>query len=186
VVLAGPIPEGARKARIRLGTVNHFGTNSTYCFDDLALKIGLLEVARPSFRGALATLATARPIASSSTTPVAWSAVDIDTDGFWAAGSPTRLTVPEGVSRVRLQGNVRWQNNGTGIRHLSITRNGADFPGQPMMRQASGGLVGQNLTTPGIAVRTGDYFELTALQNAGTTVDIEASVQSWFAIEVVE
>jgi hypothetical protein len=34
--------------------------------------------------------------------------------------------------------------------------------------------------------RPGRRFELTALQNAGTTVDIEASVQSWFAIEVVE
>jgi hypothetical protein len=55
-----------------------------------------------------------------------------------------------------------------------------------MMRQASGGLVGQNLTTSALAVSAGDYFELTALQNAGATVDVEASSQSWFAIEIVE
>jgi hypothetical protein len=29
-----------------------------------------------------------------------------DTDAFWSAGNPTRLTVPAGVSKGRLKGNI--------------------------------------------------------------------------------
>jgi hypothetical protein len=35
-----------------------------------------------------------------------------DIDAFWSAGNPTRLTVPTGVSGVRLKGNIDWTFGG--------------------------------------------------------------------------
>jgi hypothetical protein len=43
--LSGNVPAGARRVRVRLLAHNHFGSNATHGFDDLALS---LSVRRPS------------------------------------------------------------------------------------------------------------------------------------------
>ena len=98
----------------------------------------------------------------------------------------TRLTVPSGVTRVRLLSNVRWQSSATRERQTLITRNGAAFQGQPMARHGAAGLAGQNLANPALAVSAGDVFELSVWQSAGASLNVEADSQTWFAIEVVE
>jgi hypothetical protein len=45
---------------------------------------------------------------------ILWDATEFDTESLWDSGNPSRLTVPGGVSRVRLLGNVRWQSSATG------------------------------------------------------------------------
>jgi hypothetical protein len=47
-------------------------------------------------------------VADSTDTVIPWDATEFDTEGFWDSGNPSRLTVPSGMSRVRLLGNVRW------------------------------------------------------------------------------
>ena len=86
-----------------------------------------------------------------------------------SAGNPTRLTVPSGVSRVRLLGNVRWQSGATGERRALLTRNGAALRGQPMARRGAAGLAGRNLASPALAVSEGDIFELSVWHSAGAS-----------------
>jgi hypothetical protein len=45
VALIGSIPSGTRKVKLRLQTVTHSGSNSTYAFDDVALDIGTQQAA---------------------------------------------------------------------------------------------------------------------------------------------
>ncbi len=146
--------------------------------------IAALEFA--AFRGALVKLTADEPVADSADVAIPWGATEFDTDGFWDSGNPTRLTVPGGVSRVRLLGNVRWQSSATGERQILITKNGVAFQGQPMARHGAAGLTGQNLVSPALAVSEGDVFELPVWHSAGGSLDVEADSQSWFAIEVVE
>jgi hypothetical protein len=37
-----------------------------------------------------------------------------------------------------------------------------------------------------LAVSAGDFFELPAWHSAGASLNVEANVQTWFAIEVIE
>jgi hypothetical protein len=126
------------------------------------------------------------PIADSTDTVIPWDATEFDTEGFWDSGNPTRLTVPSGVSRVRLLGNIRWQSNTTGERQALVTKNGAAFQGQPMARHGAAGLAGQNLASPALVVSAGDVFELSVWHSAGASLNVEPHSQTWFAIEVVE
>jgi hypothetical protein len=139
-----------------------------------------------AFRGAMVKLTADEPVVDSTDTIIPWDATEFDTEGFWDAGNPTRLTVPSRVSRVRLLGNVRWQSSATGERQTPITKNGAAFMGQPMARHGAAGLTVQNLTSPALAVSEGDVFELSVWHSAGASLDVEAYSQTWFAIEVVE
>lgn len=42
VAISRSVPIGTRQCKLRLITINRFGSNSTYCFDDLSLEIGVL------------------------------------------------------------------------------------------------------------------------------------------------
>ncbi|HSL57759.1 MAG TPA: hypothetical protein VK866_07950, partial [Acidimicrobiales bacterium] len=57
------------------------------------------------YRGARATLAATKTGVSFPTI-VAWDGTSRDTDGFWDATEPARLTVPAGVTKVRLSAFV--------------------------------------------------------------------------------
>jgi hypothetical protein len=61
-----------------------------------------------AFRGALVQLTADEAVAASTDAAIPWDAIVYDTDAFWSAGNPTRLTVPAGVSKVRLKGNIDW------------------------------------------------------------------------------
>jgi hypothetical protein len=82
-----------------------------------------------AFRGALVKLTADEPVADSTDVAISWGAAVYDTDGFWSAGTPTRLTVPTGVSKVRLKGNIDWTFGGTGHRHVWMYQNGGPFYG---------------------------------------------------------
>ena len=56
---------------------------------------------------------------------VVWGVTVFDTDGFWNEGNLARLTVPAGVSKARLRGNIGWGFDRTGQRHLGTQERGA-------------------------------------------------------------
>jgi hypothetical protein len=103
----------------------------------------------------------------------------------WSAGNPTRLTVPAGVSKVRLKGNINWTFGGSGYRHVWVHKNGALFFGTAKESDAGDSGV-QSIGTGVVAVTPGDYFELIARQTSGATKNIAADELTWVAIEVVE
>lgn len=64
VTLIGSIPAGARKIKLRLQTINHSGSNSTYAFDEIALEIGTQQAAPLALNDlADVDLATTAPVA---------------------------------------------------------------------------------------------------------------------------
>lgn len=120
----------------------------------------------------------------SSSTPVNWNDEVVDTDN-WHDNStnPSRLTVPSGVSHVRVTGNVITGSSVTGQWVVSILKNGATVVGCARHETNTAGTDSVNLKSAILAVSPGDYFELNVSHTSTTTVGNAA--QSWFAIEEV-
>jgi hypothetical protein len=147
------------------------------------------------FRGALLRR-TADATSLSFPWIAAWQTAVYDTDAFWSAGNPTRLTVPAGVTRVRLHGSVRFPDAASvGAINLQFLRNGATpspaFPGTAMWAVRVGGTGFTDnaafLISPVLAVSPGDYFELRVNRTGlGTPTTVLADAATFFAIEVIE
>jgi hypothetical protein len=104
--------------------------------------------------------------------------------------NPTRMTVPTGVSFVRLSGWVQFSTNSTGRRLLQILKNGtAVWSGYVRLdqRACSSGPTGMYIQTPIVAVSAGNYFELEAYQDSGGSLTLLGTNDgSWFQMEVIE
>ena len=125
----------------------------------------------------------------SSAIAVPWDAEEYDIGGWHDnATNNTRLTVPSGVSRVRLSANFS-MDDGAGYPRFQFLKNGSTFPGSPVatdMATSAGDYINLN-TSAEIAVTPGDYFEVQVIVSLGvTTRDIIASDYSWFFIRAVE
>ncbi len=128
--------------------------------------------------GALVTLAAAstQSIPNATPTAVAWDLFQYDDSAFWDAGSPTRLTIPAGVTRVRLSAGIRWTPNATGNRKLKIRGNPAGvydadsiWASDDRPADDSGDAT---VVTPIIKVAEGDYFEVIVEQDSTGALDI--------------
>jgi hypothetical protein len=114
-----------------------------------------------------------------------------DTDVFWDAGNPSRITIPSGVTKVRLQGCVSLAASATsGGVYVSFAKNGGgDVAGCGVftVRQGTSGYNNNDfaVSTAVLPVTAGDYFELRVTSTTSNWDDIRASTRTWFAIEVV-
>ncbi len=162
------------------------GSPSDSALSDISLR--LFGEGDP-FRGAVARLTANESIASSTTTAIPWDSTIEDVGGFWSAGNPTRLTVPAGVVRVRVTGNITWDSNTSAKRIVWIDKSGVPFVGRPVVEQmavnSTASNTRQNLTSGPIAVSAGDYFELKVFQNSGASRTVLTGNDSWLTIEAV-
>lgn len=141
------------------------------------------------FRGALAYFNANK---SSATLPYfpAWDATEYDTDGFWSAANPSRLTIPAGIKKVRLSALLHPEGTGFTADNerlvWDIYKNGAVFRGSGQSGSRMGYYnVGITIQTAVINVVPGDYFEVRF--NSGTAATKTYSAQrSYFSLEVVE
>jgi len=124
---------------------------------------------------------------------VPWEQAEYDSDGFFNLTQPTRVTIPAGVHKVRLTGQVALTLSGTAHSgYTTFYKNGlADYPGQGIenIRQSTEGYTNNvyHAQTAIIPVVSGDYFEL-RINTSGADAsmnDVLAS-PSWLQIEVVE
>lgn len=109
---------------------------------------------------------------------------DADTDGWHdTVTNNERLTVPSGVTRVRLLGNAV-TDSFSGQAEFGINKNGsADVVGLPSKRVSATGNKLINLFGPPINVTPGDYFTLAGSFQSSS--NILAETFTWFAIEEV-
>lgn len=141
------------------------------------------------WRGARVSLTANQTFSAGIQAAVSWGAADVDTDNFWSISAPTRLTIPTGITRVRLTMQGRWNPNGSGVRQLMLAKNG------------SATLEGRASTTIGAGTSTNhehgarsavldvvatNYFEILGFQNSGGNLALLDSPATWFEIEVVE
>lgn len=118
---------------------------------------------------------------------VTWDTETYDTLGFHDTGANTsRITVPAGVTKIRLQGFIKASLvTANTVHSLQITKNGtAVWNGSTeIIESVANTDVGIYTSTPVIDVSAGDYFELFYF-NADTSITV-VSAYSWFHCEVV-
>ena len=142
--------------------------------------------------GALVKLTADETISDSTTTPVPWDATEWQDGGsWWSAGNPTRLTVPAGVSKVRLSYQLRWTlTPGPGYTpdktFVKLKKNGGGFFGNSTQERK---ITFDDHTNAGVTaileVTSGDYFEIEVFHNDGAPVDIQSGNNTWFQIEAI-
>ena len=139
------------------------------------------------FQGALVKLTGDWSHASSGASlTIDWDAEEYDYGG-WHDNSTNndRLTVPAGVSRIRLSLLVGWDSNATGNRYVVGLKDAAGAYGLPRYSWDATGLDFQNTIHGAVVdVVEGNYFTVSCYQNSGGTRTIESDY-SWFAIEKV-
>ncbi len=136
-------------------------------------------------------------ITSGTPTALTWDTTVSNDAVIWVGGSPTRLTVPAGVTRVRLAGNIRIEATnivGTFQYELFMFKNGTNFIGMPFQHTVvttSNFIRALNVSSGIITVTGGDYFELMTLQGSGSTIHTDSGSAgaidpTWFSMEIIE
>lgn len=119
-------------------------------------------------------------------TPIIWTTEERDTDGIWDIANPTRLTVPAGVTKIRLTSRLAGDSADVfGNNQFIFRKNGASFPsGTTAFSLGGGGYTNPNGlgVTDVLDVVEGDYFELAHFIAESGRLD----TGSWFAMEIVE
>lgn len=118
---------------------------------------------------------------------VAWDTEIADTDGFWSAGTPTRFTIPAGITKVELGAQVALETGvlAGGI-YVNIRKNGADMsPATPFtIRSGSSGYNDNTVvcrTWPEDVV-AGDYFEVRANTTMSGVDQVLLSSRFWLTV----
>ena len=171
-----------------------FTVNTNVADDHTWATIHNMSSAGLPFSGCLLDLTSNEAIAASTWTAVPWDAEEYDV-GSWAdlGSQATRLTVPTGVTRVQLCGNIKHEVQAGGDeRGARITKNGATFVGNPrefVEDNTSAGYGAFNMCTPVLTVVAGDYFELEAWQDDSVSRNLnegDGEHSNWFSIRKVE
>ncbi|WP_439598004.1 hypothetical protein [Falsiroseomonas sp.] len=150
----------------------------------------VLEACRILFggRGALLALTSATTIANATETAVPWPAPIYDDLGLWSGVSPTRLTIPAGISRVRVSCQTTWDNQESGDRKVRILRNSiGEGDGLPAMRLPSAGAADVTVLNAGggiVQVSPGDYLQMMVFHDRGANLDLRAT-NTWLHLEAL-
>ncbi len=139
------------------------------------------------FKGCLVARTTTQSISDNTNTVASFNSEVYDEGNFYSSGQPTRLTIPAGVSKVKLSGNVIFASHSTGWRRITISKNGGGFIGSfdIRMNAVNGTDTGLQGSTPVIDVVEGDYFELGVHHTRGSALNTVANTL-WFSIEAID
>lgn len=141
------------------------------------------------FSGALMSISKPHTWKSTSYNMVPWDKALYNT-GYWNPQYPTRLTVPKGVTKVRLAGNIIWETVGVefqqGYRMIRMRKNGQYTAGLPYSRYMGISTSPANAMSAVIEVKEGDYFELEVYYRENKSLALRSDPYTWFSIEAVE
>lgn len=149
----------------------------------------------PYVLGALVVQTGAQSITSSTATALTWGSAQYNNHTMWAIGNPTRLTVPAGVTYVKLHGNVRYESvtsNNAGFDFFLRKNGSSSFYGVPRTLSVGGANATnyeQNLSTGILNVTPGDYFELFVNQGTAGALNTDYTANpyaTWFSMEIVQ
>ena len=134
---------------------------------------------------AWSSVLTPQAINNATFTVVQFDSPQRDTLGAYSAGSPSRLTVPVGVTLVDVSVGVVWGANLTGERRIEILRNGT-----PLGQAAKSIVLAANNTSAGVVALgvtavAGDYFEVRVYQTSGGVLEVLPDRGTFFALRAV-
>jgi hypothetical protein len=154
---------------------NQTGTTRRITVASVLGQIGSSDI--PAVLEARITRSTHQSIVTATTTVITFDTVTEDVGGFWAAGQPTRLTIPtSGVYVVTT--HITFDQHATGFRYVAFRLNGgsATVGHQKTQAHAVDGLGYPNLSTGTVRRFTaGDYLEIEVFQNSGGNLDCLSS-----------
>src|SRR5699024_8016537 len=142
--------------------------------------------AKEEYSGALVKLKENQPFDSNTYAMAIWGGAIYNTDGYWDPENPTRLTVPKGVTKVKVLVSILWESNNDGFRQLRLKKNGNYTYGLPYVRYKAVSTSGATGTSSVIEVEEGDYFELDDVQTSGKSITLREDPYTWMSIEAVE
>jgi hypothetical protein len=131
---------------------------------------------------AVVTRSAVQSIPNATSTAISWDNAQINDSAIYSGGSPTRLTVPAGATRVRVTLSSYWAANSVGVRNLKITiNNNSDivFDIRPAQNESGAAISRVYL------VQAGDYFEAFVNQNSGGALNIGGNNGTVFSLEVL-
>lgn len=144
---------------------------------------------RYSFRGAMVKKSADQTAADYTGAAImAFDAEVYDTGGWHdTVTNNSRLTVPAGVTAVRVGGTVSISSSTADTyKFLDIIKNGATFDGRPATSAEIGSTgVLLNVVSGVLAVSAGDYFEMRLIEESDNSVTIIAA-ETTFWIEAVQ
>lgn len=137
-----------------------------------------------AFSGALVAKTGSQSITGGNTDPLTFNTETYDVGG-WHDNSTnnSRLTVPSGVTRVRITGGVRDVGSVSGQFILRLTKNGGTAPGMPHQESDTSDGDACSIASPVLDVVATDYFELDCFVTTTRTIDNDDS--TYFSIEAV-
>ena len=137
----------------------------------------------------------AQSIPDNIETAVTFGGEAYDTNSFHAGGTPTRLTMQTGNTRIRLTGQITWPPNGSSFRRIEVRKNGVnngaiDDDMTTFFTQIYASAANASVPNLGMQFDTGiirgvatDFFEIFVLHDAGIALSL-VDEQNWFQIEV--
>lgn len=145
-----------------------------------------------AFRGAL-VYKTGSPVTIANNAIMTWDSESYDTDSIFTVGtSASRLVVPTGVTKVRLNCSIGFSGlSDAKYFKARITKNGGVYPGVTTggEQNNSGADMSFDIAaaTPVLTVTSGDYFEVVIfhLDSPDPTLQVNLT-QTWFAMEIIE
>ncbi len=143
----------------------------------------------PSASRALVVFTIPEAVANGGVQSVDWDSAVYDVgDWFDQPGNPSRLTVPAGITRIRVGAAVAYILMPiTADCFANIRKNNApEWDGVPQMSGSNDVFTNGSgvMWSPWVDVVPGDYFEVW-LQHTHTTAEALDQDRSWFAIEGV-
>lgn len=139
----------------------------------------------------LVNLTADESIPNQTQTAIPWDQAVVDTLSMWSSGSPTRITIPSGVSKVRFSACTRWQAQvpANGQRRIFLLKNGSAQPTGSLNHSEDAMQGGNSMSMPALSaildVTNGDYFELIVEQNQGSSLNFRSGEPCWLQCEVI-
>ena len=135
--------------------------------------------------GAKATKTAGQSLADATYTPLTWDSEAYDTASIHDnVTNNSRLTVPTGVTRIRIRANIGFSSGTAGVRSVSLYKNG----GTQIQVNVVNVVASYNMWVPLVSdlltVTGGDYFTIEALQSNGGALSI-LNTLTWFEMEIV-
>jgi hypothetical protein len=165
------------------------GTNGHTLVADSSTATGLAWAtpAGASFVGCLAQISGSQTISHNTQTKKTFTGADVyDTDAFHDPSSnDTRITIPAGLGGYYLiYGAVTWDNNTSGRRYITFTKNNADLGFTAnAFSTATNTIYPTSMVSVVVNLSAGDYIELEIWQSTGGNLNTDNGVGgSWFGV----
>lgn len=117
-----------------------------------------------------------------------WDTATYDLHGYWSAGNPSRITIPIGVTKIRISWGLPFTADSTrNAVGAELYKNGAVLTAPNMnwlTKHRSSGFTNNEMTgmTCMLEVTAGDYFELRNYYS-GMSGDMAATNNAWISVE---